>query len=73
VAETAQEVVAASDRTVADQWAQLAVYAYLAHETDRAVLAEDKALSLTPKAQRPALKAELARYQPSKGATGATG
>ncbi|MGA2470707.1 MAG: hypothetical protein ABSG64_08460 [Solirubrobacteraceae bacterium] len=67
LAETGQEIVAAHYATSSDQWAQLAVYAYLAHEKDRAELAEARAISLAPVAARAALKAEITQAGAGQG------
>jgi hypothetical protein len=74
VAETAQEIVAASDATSYDQWAELAVYAYLAHEPGPAAIAQAKALKLAPKADRAQLNSEIDQVATqSGGATSAAG
>jgi hypothetical protein len=70
VAESGQEIVAENDNS-ADEYAQLAAYAFLAHENDRAQLAEAKALALAPKSQRKTIESELAKI--AKDASGATG
>jgi hypothetical protein len=73
VAETAQEVVAEADNT-AGEYTALAAYAYLAHETDRARLAEAKALSLATKSEQKTIKTELAQLATeASGATGSSG
>jgi hypothetical protein len=73
LAETGQEIVAENDNS-ADSYATLAAYAYLAHEPDRAKLAEAKALSLAPKSERKTLESELATVAAqASGATGASG
>jgi tetratricopeptide (TPR) repeat protein len=68
----AQEVVTEA-RPKAATFAQLAVYAYEAGQTRKGDLARDKAVSLTPKDQRTALKSQLnqARTQ-ATAAAGAT-
>jgi hypothetical protein len=73
VAESGQEIVAEHDNS-ADEYAQLAEYAYLAHERDSAELAEAKALALAPKSQRATIKSELAKIaEQASGATGSSG
>jgi hypothetical protein len=73
VAESGQEVVAEAHNS-ADEYAQLAAYAYLAHERDRAELAEAKALALAPKSQRKTIQSELTKIaNEASGATGSTG
>jgi hypothetical protein len=76
VAESAQEIVAEHENS-ADGYAELAAYAYLAHEPDRGKLAQAKALSLATKSQRKTLKTELdevaAEAAGSTGASGTTG
>jgi tetratricopeptide (TPR) repeat protein len=68
----AQEIVTDA-RPKAATFAQLAVYAYEAGQTRKGDLARDKALELTPKDQRSALKSQLdqARTQ-AAAAAGAT-
>ena len=56
----AQEIVTGDDPT-ANTFSQLAVYAYAAGETRKGDLAAAKAISLTPKADRKTLKAQLAQ------------
>lgn len=56
----AQEIVTTDDPT-ANTFYQLAVYAYAAGETRKGDLSAAKAISLTPKADRKALKAQLAQ------------
>jgi hypothetical protein len=73
VAESGQEVVAENDNS-ADEYAQLAAYAYGAHEPDRAELAEAKALALAPKSQRKTIASELKKIaQDASGTTGSSG
>ena len=73
VAESGQEVVAENDNS-ADEYVQLAAYALLAHESDRAHLAEAKALALAPKSQRKTIESELAQVAAQvTGATGSSG
>jgi hypothetical protein len=55
-----QEIVVAQNATSPDQYTTLAVLAYLASQTRKGDLAAAKAVSLEPKAQQAALKAQLA-------------
>jgi hypothetical protein len=67
-----QIVVAAKPTNVA-YYAQLARYAYLAHNTRVGDLAAAKAVSLAPAAQQPRLKTELAALRKSPGGETVTG
>src|SRR2546421_4556013 len=68
------QLVVAEKPTNAAYYAQLARYAYLAHNTRVGDLASAKAVSLAPTAQRQRVKTELAalRKKPSGGGTGET-
>jgi hypothetical protein len=73
VAESAQEVLALSQNTAAAYYG-LAAYAYLAHDTDHAQIAEAKALALAPKKQQATIKTSLAQIEAqASGATGTSG
>jgi tetratricopeptide (TPR) repeat protein len=63
----AQEIVTEA-RPKATTFAQLAVYAYQAGQTRKGDLARDKALELTPKDQRAALKSQLQQARTSAAA-----
>jgi hypothetical protein len=69
------QIVVAEKPTNLAYYAQLARYAYLAHNTRVGDLASAKALSLAPAAQRPRLKTELAaiRKNPTGGGETLTG
>lgn len=73
-AESAQEIVAEANPTSYAVYAELAYYAYNAHEYSRGDLASNRAIALAPKAQRKQLSAELAAARAQAGgSTGATG
>jgi hypothetical protein len=62
---TAQEIVVGSQPASAGLYARLAVFAYAAGQTRKGDLASAKAVSLAPKAQRSALKQQLAAAKAS--------
>jgi hypothetical protein len=76
-AESAQEVVTASQPTLYTQYEFLAYYAYLAHEISRGDLAGAKAIALAPKSSVKQVRSTLASLRAAAtgttGATGATG
>jgi hypothetical protein len=78
-AETGQEIVAQDNPTSYEDYFDLAEYAYLAGETDRAQIAQAKTLKLAPKSQRATIKADFAEIiaevtkASSTGASGTTG
>jgi hypothetical protein len=76
-AEQAQEIVAQDQSTNADEYAALAIYAYMAKDYDSASLAQSKAASLASKSQRKTILSEISQevgeLGGSTGATGATG
>jgi hypothetical protein len=72
-AESAQEIVAEASPTY-NEYANLAYYAYNAHELARGDLAAAKAIALAPKKTKTQLRAALASYRAAAtGTTGATG
>jgi hypothetical protein len=73
IAETAQEIVAEQNPTSYEQYAFLAEDAYLAHESDRAAIAQATALRLAPKSVRTELKADLAEIAAEATASSSTG
>jgi tetratricopeptide (TPR) repeat protein len=60
----AQEIVAAAaSPQTAQAWQTAAEWAYLAGQTDKAILATRQALQLTPKLQQAGVKSEITKYQ----------
>jgi hypothetical protein len=68
----AEELIAANSKPTSDLYKQLAALAYVAGQTRKGDLSAAKAVSLAPKAQRAALRQQLAQYKTQLAAQQAT-